>query len=244
MPYHSPGSLAQPHRRRLSSPGLPTRLGGGFVWDDVLLIEHNPAMDDLAQVWRTAWGDFFQQGGAQLSTSGFFRPVPTLMNGLTVAAFGKSPLAFHLGNVLLHLGTCMLGLALLCRLGWSTIGPRRPCSCSRSTRCRPKARLYFLSPRAVRGVRRRALPVVLRPLSADAWTQGALGHGRLPRRAPEKEVAIAPSASSPGSSSPNMTIDVGRTMTMGAAILVYGVPRLVCWTLRPRDASPCRSSPL
>ena len=87
-------------------------LGGDFVWDDVLLIEHNPAMDDLAQVWRTAWGDFFQQGGAQLSTSGFFRPVPTLMNGLTVAVFGKSPLAFHLGNVLLHLGTCLLGLAL------------------------------------------------------------------------------------------------------------------------------------
>ena len=51
-------------------------LGGEFVWDDVLLIEHNQAMDDLTQVWRTAWGDFFQQGGAQLSTVAASWPNP------------------------------------------------------------------------------------------------------------------------------------------------------------------------
>ena len=92
---------------------------GAFVWDDVLLIQNNTALEDLQSAWRTAWGDFFQQGGAHLSQSGFFRPIPSLLNAVTVGAFGKTPLAFHLGNLLIHVATCLIGMFLLMRLGWS-----------------------------------------------------------------------------------------------------------------------------
>ena len=102
----------------VAAPSIP----GQFVWDDVILIEHNAALDELGSGWRSAWGDFFQQGDSGRSVSGFFRPVPTILNTLTVAAFGKSALAFHLGNLGIHLFTCLLGLALLRRLGWSAIG--------------------------------------------------------------------------------------------------------------------------
>jgi protein O-mannosyl-transferase len=95
---------------------------GDFVWDDVILISQNPAMDGLTSSWSSAWGDFFQQGMANRSASGFFRPVPTLLNGLTVSLFGKTALAFHLVNLAVHLLACGLLLVLLIRLSWSNAG--------------------------------------------------------------------------------------------------------------------------
>ena len=204
-------------------------------------------MDDLAQVWRTAWGDFFQQGGAQLSTSGFFRPVPTLMNGLTVAAFGKSPLAFHLGNVLLHLGTCMLGLALLCRLGWSTIGATAAMLLFTVHPMQAESLAYIsCRPELCAGLGAVLSLWCYDRYRRDAWTPG-LPWAMVAYLAAllSKEVAIG-------------TIGViawleltqyddrrwSAPPTMGAAILVYGVLRLVCLDTQATDASPCRSSPL
>ena len=206
-------------------------LGGEFVWDDVLLIEHNPAMDDLAQVWRTAWGDFFQQGGAQLSTSGFFRPVPTLMNGLTVAVFGKSPLAFHLGNLLLHLGTCLLGLALLCRLGWSTIGATAAMLLFTVHPMQAESLAYIsCRPELCAGLAAVLSLWCYDRYRRDAWTAG------LPWAMVAYLVALLSKEVAIGTIGVVAWLELTQyddrrwsaPLTMGAAILVYGILRLVC----------------
>ena len=95
-------------------------LAGDFVWDDVFLIERNANLRDFSSMWTTAWADFFQQGHS--TSSGYLRPVPTILNWLTVSIFGPSPFVFHLVNLCLHLTTLILAGRLLVRLGLSGLG--------------------------------------------------------------------------------------------------------------------------
>ena len=82
-----------------------------FVWDDVFLIERNQNLSNFSRAWTLAWGDFFGQGHS--TQSGYLRPVPTLLNYLTVAAFGYAPAAFHAIQLGLHLLVLALAAMLL-----------------------------------------------------------------------------------------------------------------------------------
>ncbi len=85
-----------------------------FVWDDVFLIERNQRLGEFRSAWSLAWGDFF--GQAHTTQSGYLRPVPTLLNYLTVKIFGYSPVAFHAIQLMLHL--LVLGIAVRVFRNW------------------------------------------------------------------------------------------------------------------------------
>lgn len=105
----------------LTAAAYAASVGGAFVWDDVILIRDNPRLATLDGALAAAGGDFFQQAAASDPLSGYRRPVPTLLNALTLAAAGPTPWVFRLTNLLLHLGAVALAFGLLRRLG---VGPR------------------------------------------------------------------------------------------------------------------------
>lgn len=96
---------------------LPS-LDGGFVWDDVILIRDNPVLRSPGGPLAGLAADFFAGTKGDLSAaSGYWRPLVTLLNRVTLAAFGADPLPFRLENLLLHLAVSVLFFGLLRRLG-------------------------------------------------------------------------------------------------------------------------------
>ena len=75
-------------------------LGGGFVWDDHLLIEQNPLLRSPAGLGRALLGDFWTASSAH--SSGLWRPLITLSYGVDGALSHWTPGWFHLMNVLAH----------------------------------------------------------------------------------------------------------------------------------------------
>ncbi len=94
-------------------------LSGDLVWDDVILIRDNAAIDTWAGAWDVAWGDFFRQGDAQQARSSYVRPLPTLLNAATKAIVGTHPLAYRATNLALHLLAVFLAMGVLVALGLS-----------------------------------------------------------------------------------------------------------------------------
>ncbi len=82
-------------------------LGGGFVWDDVLLIRDNAHIGDAG---RALTEDFWDTSEINVRQSGYFRPVVRLAFWLEWRLFGPTPWAFHLVNLLLHLVCVWLAL--------------------------------------------------------------------------------------------------------------------------------------
>jgi protein O-mannosyl-transferase len=76
-------------------------LGGGFVWDDHLLIEQNPLLRSSADLGRALLGDFWTASSGAHS-SGLWRPLITLSYGVDGALSRWNPAWFHLMNVLAH----------------------------------------------------------------------------------------------------------------------------------------------
>jgi hypothetical protein len=88
-------------------------LAGDFVWDDRHLIEVNPLLDDLANLPRVVSGGFWSFGSAALDAGHvqrYYRPFISLTHLLVARATDRAPWAFHLLNLLAHLGC--VGLAL------------------------------------------------------------------------------------------------------------------------------------
>ena len=86
---------------------LPS-LGGGFVWDDLLLVQQNPLVKgelSLRSLWFST--DF---------------PLSSLALWLEWLAFGNHAAGYRIVNALLHAGSCLLLWRLLARLkipgGW------------------------------------------------------------------------------------------------------------------------------
>ena len=76
--------------------------GGGFVWDDPLLIDKNPLVLQTL-TWRTIW---FQVDF----------PLTEFVLWLEWLAWGKNPLGYHIVNVALHAVGCLLVWRVLARL--------------------------------------------------------------------------------------------------------------------------------
>ena len=76
-------------------------LGGGYVWDDHLLIEQNPLLRSAAGLGRALLGDFWSASSGAHS-SGLWRPLITLSYGVDGALSHWTPGWFHLMNALAH----------------------------------------------------------------------------------------------------------------------------------------------
>ncbi len=84
----------------------------GFVHDDTPLLLKNPYLADLGNLARFFRSDYW----APTLASGLYRPLVTSSYALDVAVGGRDPLGFHLVNLALHAGVCVLVLSLLRRL--------------------------------------------------------------------------------------------------------------------------------
>jgi tetratricopeptide (TPR) repeat protein len=88
-------------------------LGGGFVWDDRVLIERSPLVTELrplAEYFRQS----FWSAAPQAHSSAYYRPLALLSYALDFRIWRGNPFGFHLTNLSLHLA-CVALLFGLCR---------------------------------------------------------------------------------------------------------------------------------
>jgi tetratricopeptide (TPR) repeat protein len=95
-------------------------LGGGFVWDDHLLIEQNPLLRSGAGLWRALTADFWAASGGA-NASGIWRPLITLSYALDGALSHWNATWFHAMNALAHAGASALVAALALGAGASPL---------------------------------------------------------------------------------------------------------------------------
>jgi len=94
-------------------------LGGGFVWDDHLLIEQNPLLRSGAGLARALTTDFWAASGGA-NASGLWRPLITLSYALDGALSRWDPGWFRFMNALAHAAASALVAALALGAG---VGP-------------------------------------------------------------------------------------------------------------------------
>ena len=94
--------------------------GVGFMWDDHLLIEQNPALQVLHAPWAYLGHGFWDRAFAT-STSAYYRPLVTFTFALDWALGDGGPLPFHLTNLALHLAVCTLVFGLAWRRAGSAV---------------------------------------------------------------------------------------------------------------------------
>lgn len=96
-------------------------LAGGFVYDDVDHILHNPALASWSSLWQryVLHGVSFSADYRTGPAGAFYRPLFWLSLGLDRRFFGTNPAWFHLTNLMLHWGNGCLGFLLLKRLGFA-----------------------------------------------------------------------------------------------------------------------------
>lgn len=80
--------------------------GGGFVFDDHVLIERNR---DLAQraVWREAFARDYYATSEQPGVSGYYRPIAVLANAFDVQVWRSRARGAHLSNIVLHVAASL-----------------------------------------------------------------------------------------------------------------------------------------
>lgn len=91
-------------------------LGGEFVYDDIRQIVRNPLIQDSALYGKALTSDVWAfKGDGNLTASNYWRPTFTAWSILNFQLFGANPFGWHLLNVLLHTGVCVLIFLLLRR---------------------------------------------------------------------------------------------------------------------------------
>ena len=90
-------------------------LRGGFVWDDVWLVQHDPDIRDVRSLPRIFARSFFDvplmtPGELEERANIQYRPLVTLSFLVDHQIFGPGPFGFHLTNLLLHLGLTLVVL--------------------------------------------------------------------------------------------------------------------------------------
>ncbi|MCP4655089.1 MAG: tetratricopeptide repeat protein [bacterium] len=91
-------------------------LTSDFVWDDRPLILRDAAVRSLSNLGNFFTQDFFARHESELQY-GYYRPVVKSLYALEYAWWGRDPFGYHLTNVLLHVGSTLLVVLLLRRLG-------------------------------------------------------------------------------------------------------------------------------
>ncbi|HIG11496.1 MAG: tetratricopeptide repeat protein [bacterium] len=92
-------------------------LTGEFVYDDLLIIERNPAITSLAnlpQLFGSSYWDFLDP--AEASHVGYYRPLTMVLFTVAYALGGGAPLAFHGLSLLVYSLACLAAWRLLTRI--------------------------------------------------------------------------------------------------------------------------------
>ncbi len=95
-------------------------LGGSFVYDDNRQIGRNPLIQNLSLAGAALTSDVWAfKGDGKYTASNYWRPTFVSWMILNYRVFGLNPFGWHVTNILLHLGVCVLGFLLLRRFGFS-----------------------------------------------------------------------------------------------------------------------------
>jgi tetratricopeptide (TPR) repeat protein len=93
-------------------------LNGNFVYDDNRQILENPLIQNSSLYGKALVSDVWAfKGDGSMAASNYWRPTFTALSILCFWLFGPSPFGWHLVNVLLHIGVCLLGFVFLRNIG-------------------------------------------------------------------------------------------------------------------------------
>ncbi len=91
-------------------------LGGEFVYDDLRQIVRNPLIQDDSLIWKALTSDVWAfKAYGTAAASNYWRPTFTLWHILNFRLFGAEPYGWHVMNLLLHTGVCVLSYFLMRR---------------------------------------------------------------------------------------------------------------------------------
>lgn len=97
-------------------------LSGEFVYDDSRQIVRNPLIQDISLAGTALTSDVWAfKGDGTETASNYWRPTFTAFQIVNYRLFGLSPFGWHLFNVLLHIGVCLLAFLLLRRWNFSAL---------------------------------------------------------------------------------------------------------------------------
>lgn len=95
-------------------------LTGTFVYDDRRQIEANALIQDPGLIGKALTSDVWAfKGDGSVAASNYWRPTFTAWSIINFKLFGQSPFGWHLLNILLHIGVCLIAFLLLRRWGIS-----------------------------------------------------------------------------------------------------------------------------
>lgn len=97
-------------------------MSGDFVYDDNRQILRNPLIQDATLYGKALTSDVWAfKGDGSVAASNYWRPTFTAWSILNFQLFGPNPVGWHLLNLLLHVGVCLLAFLLLRRWNLSPV---------------------------------------------------------------------------------------------------------------------------
>ncbi|MGC8976087.1 MAG: hypothetical protein ACP5OB_00460, partial [Candidatus Ratteibacteria bacterium] len=78
-----------------------------FIWDDISLIVENPYIKNFKFLLKIFKTDIYG------NISNFYRPMQMIFYSLVYKIFKLNPIPYHLLNIFLHIGCCLLFFILL-----------------------------------------------------------------------------------------------------------------------------------
>lgn len=95
---------------------------GEFVYDDMRQILRNTLIQDNGLMWKALTSDVWAfKGDGTQAASNYWRPTFTLWHIINFRMFGTDPVGWHITNLLLHSGVCVVAYALLRRWAFSAM---------------------------------------------------------------------------------------------------------------------------
>ncbi len=95
-------------------------LSGDFVYDDNRQILRNPLIQDSTLYGKALTSDVWAfKGDGTIAASNYYRPTFVAWLIFNFKLFGTAPFGWHLLNLLLHIGVCLVGFLLLRRWEFS-----------------------------------------------------------------------------------------------------------------------------
>lgn len=97
-------------------------LTGTFVYDDLRQVLRNPLIQQNSLIWKALTSDVWAfKGDGTIAASNYWRPTFTAWQIINFRLFGAEPLGWHVTNLILHSGICVLIFASLRRWAFSTV---------------------------------------------------------------------------------------------------------------------------
>lgn len=91
-------------------------VGGEFIYDDTRQILRNSLIQDNSLIWKALTSDVWAfKGDGSMAASNYWRPTFTAWHILNFRFFGTAPIGWHIANLILHTGICILVFGLLRR---------------------------------------------------------------------------------------------------------------------------------